>query len=147
MVEYVGGNWITFSSLKPLTSKQWSVVNAYANFSSAVLMAYKLRSVDPLFMVASAQSKVTFVIAKDLASGQNLPTLYSKVLVESVIIHGCRATMFLKLYYSNGRQLNYISSWVKPFNKLLVVHRKKKCCVEIKPNYKSTCALAICGRQ
>jgi len=69
MTEYVGGHWIPVSSAKPLSPAQWAVVDGYANFSSAVLAVYSIRSVGPLATVVSAQSKVTAMFARDLVFG------------------------------------------------------------------------------
>jgi hypothetical protein len=117
MQEYVSGHWIPFTSAKTLTSAQWAVVNTYANFSSAALAVYSTRSVDPLVTVVSPQSKVTGMFTRFLAEGKNPEALYTKATVESVAIHGCRATLTLELYYPGGRTLHYVSSWVRPFNR------------------------------
>jgi len=118
-MEYVGGHWIPFTSAKPLSTAEWAVVDAYANFSSAALAVYADHSVDPLATVISPQSKVTKMFEKFLAEGKDPEALYTKAVVESVSISGCRARLTLELYYPNHAPLHYISSWVRPFNKAL----------------------------
>lgn len=125
MIEYVGGHWVPFTSAKPLSPAQWAVVDGYANFSSAALAVYTTRSVAPLATVVSAQSKVTAMFARNLASGTNPEALYTKATVESVAIRGCRASLSLELYYPGGRSTHYVSSWVRPFDKAAVGHRKQ----------------------
>lgn len=117
MTDYVGGHWIPFTSPQGLTQAQWAVVDAYANFSSAALAVYSTRSVAPLATVVSAQSKVTSMFARDLASGTDPEALYIKATVESVAIRGCRASLTLDLYYPGGCSLHYVSSWVRPFDR------------------------------
>jgi hypothetical protein len=119
-LEYVGGHWVRFSSPRPLSPEQWSVVDAYANFGTAVLAVYATHSVAPLATVVSAQSKVTAMFSRDLASGTDPEALYTSVTVDSVAIHGCRATLSLDLYYPGGRSLHYVSSWVRPFDAALL---------------------------
>jgi len=119
-VEYVGGHWVSFTSAKPLSSSQWAVVDAYANFSSAALAVYADHSVYPLATVISPQSKVTKMFQKFLAEGKDPESLYTKATVESVDISGCRARLTLELYYPNRAPLRYISSWVRPFDKALL---------------------------
>ncbi len=120
LTEYVKGHWIQFDSIKPLNSQQWRVVDAYANFTAAALSVYSLRTTAPLITVVSSQSKVISMFTKDLNLGINPEALYNKVTVESVDIHGCRASLVLELYYPHNRKLHYISSWVKPFDRSLI---------------------------
>jgi hypothetical protein len=120
MTEYVGGHWVPFTASKPLTAAQWAVVDAYATFSSAALAVYSTRSTVPLATVVSPQSKVTGMFARDLAAGKNPEALYTRAVVESVAISGCRATLTLELYYPGGRSLHYVSSWVRPFDRALL---------------------------
>lgn len=93
MIEYVGGHWVPFTSAKALSATEWNVVDAYANFSTAVLAVYSTRSVAPLATVVSAQSKVTAMFARDLATGTDPEALYTKATVESVATRGCRAEL------------------------------------------------------
>lgn len=72
---------------KRLSPAQWTVVDAYANFSSAALAVYTTRPVAALTTVVSAQSKVTAMFTRDLASATDPEALYSTVTVESVAIH------------------------------------------------------------
>lgn len=116
MTEYVAGRWIPFSAVTPLSPSQWSVVEGYANFSSAALAVYTMHSVAALATVVSPQSGVVQMFTRDLATGKNPEALYIKAIVESVAIHGCRATIALELYYPGGRSLHYVSSWVRPFD-------------------------------
>lgn len=124
MTEYVAGRWVPFSAPDGLNQAQWAVVDAYANFSTAALAVYSTRSVVPLITVISPQSKVTGMFTRDLASGKNPESLYTKVTVTAVAIHGCRASLTLDLYYPGGRSLHYVSSWVRPFDRAAVAHRK-----------------------
>lgn len=124
MTEYVAGRWVSFSSPDGLDQAQWAVVDAYANFSTAALAVYSTRSVAPLATVISPQSKVTGMFSRDLASGKNPESLYTKVTVTAVAIHGCRASLTLELYYPGGRSLHYVSSWVRPFDRAGIAHRK-----------------------
>lgn len=117
MAEYVLGHWVPFRSAEALTTEQWSVVDAYANFSSAALAVYATRSVAALATVVSPRSQVTAMFRRDLTSGTDPEALYTRVIVKSVAIHGCRATLTLDLYYPGGRRLHYISSWVRPFDR------------------------------
>jgi hypothetical protein len=123
-LEYVGGHWVPFISLKPLSKAQWAVVDAYADFSSAVLAVYTDHSVDPLATVISPHSRVLTMFQKFLTEGKNPDSLYRKAIVESVNITGCRARLTLELYYSNRPSLNYISSWVRPFNAAILGRSK-----------------------
>jgi hypothetical protein len=120
MTEYVGGHWVPFTASKRLTAAQWAVVDAYANFSSAALAVYSARSIAPLVTVISPQSEVSGMFARDLAAGKNPEALYTKAVVESVAISGCRASLALELYYPGGRSLRYVSSWVRPFDRALL---------------------------
>lgn len=115
-IEYIAGHWIPFTSNKALDTAQWSVVDAYANFTAAALAVYTTRSVASLATVVSPQSKVTNMFEKDLASRISPEALYTEAAVKSVSIHGCRASLALILHYPNGRRLNYISSWLRPFD-------------------------------
>ena len=124
MEEYVAGHWVRFTSRYALSAEQWSVVNDYANFSSAVLAVYSTRSVAPLATVVSAQSKVTAMFTRDLATGVNPEALYASATVEQVSISGCRARLTLELYYPGGRRLQYVSSWVRPFNRAGLSHHR-----------------------
>jgi len=117
MTEYVAGHWVPFTAAKRLSPAQWAVVEAYANFSSAALAVYTTRSVAALATVVSAQSKVTAMFSRDLASGTNPEALYITAIVEAVVIHGCRASLTLELHYPGGRSLHYMSSWVRPFDR------------------------------
>ena len=124
MIEYVDGHWVRFTSRQQLSAEQWSVVDAYANFSSAVLAVYATRSVAPLATVVSAQSKVTAMFTRDLATGINPEALYVSATVEQVSISGCRARLTLELYYPGGRRLHYVSSWVRPFDRVDLAHKR-----------------------
>jgi len=126
MIEYVGGHWVTFTSTKALSVAEWNVVDAYANFSSAALAVYTTRSVAPLATVVSRQSKVTAMFARDLATGTDPESLYTKATVESVAIRGCRSKLTLELYYPGGRSLHYVSSWVRPFDRAALAHAHAK---------------------
>ena len=126
IIEYVGGHWVPFISAKALSATEWNVVDAYATFSSAVLAVYSTRSVAPLATVVSAQSKVTAMFARDLATGTDPEALYTKATVESVAIRGCRAKLNLELYYPGGRSLHYVSSWVRPFDRATLAHAHAK---------------------
>lgn len=106
MAEYVAVHWVPSVFAKALDAAQWSVVDAYATFSAAALAVYMTRSVAPLATVVSAQSKVTAMFTRDLASGTNPEALYTTATVESVAIHGCRASLTLELYYPGGRGLH-----------------------------------------
>ncbi len=117
MEEYVGGHWVRFTSRRPLSAEQWSVVDDYANFSSAVLAVYSTRSVAPLAPVVSPQSKVVAMFSRDLTTGTNPEALYTSATVEQVSISGCRARLTLELSYPGGRRLHYVSSWVRPFDR------------------------------
>jgi hypothetical protein len=117
MTEYVAGHWVSFTAAERLSPAQWTVVDAYANFSSAALAVYTTRSVAALGTVVSVQSKVTAMFSRDLASGTNPEALYTTATVESVTIHGCRASLTLELHYPGGRSMHYVSSWVRPFNR------------------------------
>ncbi|MCL4422472.1 MAG: hypothetical protein M1115_04775 [Actinobacteria bacterium] len=124
MIEYVAGHWVSFESAKPLSSQQWAVVDAYANFSSAAVAVYATRSVAPLSTVVSAESKVTAMFNRDLAAGKDPEALYTKAVVESVAISGCRAKLVLELYYPHGRTLHYVSSWVRPYDRAGLPHHR-----------------------
>jgi len=126
MAEYVLGRWVAFRSTEALTPEQWSVVDAYANFSSAALAVYATRSVAALATVVSPQSHVTAMFKRDLASGTDPEALYTRAIVESVAIHGCRATLTLELYYPGGRRLHYVSSWVRPFDRSALRDPKRR---------------------
>jgi hypothetical protein len=126
MTEYVAGHWVSFTAAKRLSPAQWTVVDAYANFSSAALAVYATRSVAPLATVVSAQSKVTAMFTRDLASGTNPEALYTTATVESVAIHGCRASLTLELRYPGGRSLHYVSSWVRPFDRAALANQHGK---------------------
>jgi hypothetical protein len=117
MEEYVAGNWVRFKSGRPLSPEQWSVVDAYANFSSAVLTVYSTRSAAPLVDVVSPQSHVVAMFSRDLSKGADPEALYTRVTVEQVSISGCRARLALELYYPGGRRLHYVASWVRPFDR------------------------------
>lgn len=117
VTDYVAGHWVPFSSTTTLSPAQWSVVDAYANFSSAALAVYTTRSVAALATVVSPQSQVISMFTRDLAAGINPESLYIRVTVESVAIHGCRASLTLELFYPGGRSLHYVSSWVRPFDR------------------------------
>lgn len=117
MEEYVAGHWVRFTSPKPLSPEQWSVVDAYANFSSVVLAVYATRSVAPLVAVVAPQSRVIAMFARDLATGSRPEALYTRATVEQVSISGCRARLALELYYPDGRRLQDVSSWVRPFDR------------------------------
>jgi hypothetical protein len=117
MEEYVAGHWLHFTSRQALSTEQWSVVDDYANFSSAVLAVYATRSLAPLQTVVSSQSQVVAMFSKDLESGTDPEALYSSATVEQVSISGCRARLTLELYYPGGRRLHYVSSWVRPFDR------------------------------
>lgn len=71
MEQHVAGNWVRFTSQQALSAEQWSVVDDYANFSSAVLAVYATRSVAPLAAVVSPQSHVVAMITRDLATGKH----------------------------------------------------------------------------
>lgn len=142
MIEYVGGHWVPFTSVRALNQSQWAVVDAYANFSSAALAVYTTRSVAPLATVVSAQSKVTSMFTRDLATGKNPEALYSKATVESVAIHGCRASITLELYYPGGRSLHYVSSWVRPFDRTALAHAKQRAAGQTSSRGNSLAALA-----
>lgn len=118
MTEYVAGRWVPFTSSRPLTSTQWSVVDGYASFTSAALAVYATHSTAPLSTVVSPQSQsgVTTMFAHNLASGTRPEAVYVDAKIESVAISGCRATLKLELFYPGGRTLQYKSSWVLPFN-------------------------------
>jgi hypothetical protein len=124
MTEYVAGRWVPFSAPDGLDQAQWAVVDAYANLSTAALAVYSTRSVAPLVTVISPQSKVAGMFTRDLASGKNPESLYTKVTVTAVAIHGCRASLTLQLYYPGGRSLHYVSSWVRPFDRAAFAHGK-----------------------
>ena len=142
MTDYVGGHWIPFTSPQGLTQAQWAVVDAYANFSSAALAVYSTRSVAPLATVVSAQSKVTSMFARDLASGTDPEALYIKATVESVAIRGCRASLTLDLYYPGGCSLHYVSSWVRPFDRAGIAHGDQRAAGSSQPGAGSLAALA-----
>lgn len=120
---YVGGHWVRFTSRRPLSAEQWSVVDDYANFSSAVLAVYATRSVAPLAPVVSPQSKVVAMFTRDLATGVDPEALYASATIEQVSISGCRARLTLELSYPGGRRLHYVSSWVRPFDRAGLSHR------------------------
>ncbi|MDA8314174.1 MAG: hypothetical protein M0010_03225 [Actinomycetota bacterium] len=120
---YVGGHWVRFTSRRPLSAEQWSVVDDYANFSSAVLAVYATRSVAPLAPVVSPQSKVVAMFTRDLATGVDPEALYASATIEQVSISGCRARLTLELSYPGGRHLHYVSSWVRPFDRAGLSHR------------------------
>ncbi len=122
MDEYVAGTWVPFTSTSPLNAEQWSIVNAYANFSTAAMDVYVDHSVAPLATVVSSQSHVTGMFSRYLAKGVNPEALYTRATVEQVSIHGCRARLSLELYYPRGRKLYYVSSWVRPFNRANFEH-------------------------
>jgi hypothetical protein len=122
--EYVAGHWVRFTSQHALSPEQWSVVDDYANFSSAVLAVYATRSVAPLAAVVSPQSHVVAMFTRDLATGSNPEALYAKATVEQVSISGCRARLTLELYYPGGRRLHYVSSWVRPFDRAGLAPRR-----------------------
>ena len=126
VTEYVGGHWIPFTARHPLDSAQWAVVDAYANFSSAALAVFETRSVAALATVASAQSGVTKMFARDLAAGRDPEALYTRATVEAVAIRGCRASLTLELYYPGGRSLRYQSSWVRPFDRAPRGHGERR---------------------
>jgi hypothetical protein len=117
MIEYVGGHWVPFTATAPLDAEQWSVVDAYASFSSAVLAVYAERSTAPLATVTSPQSGAPAMFARFLAKGVDPESLYTSATVEQVSISGCRAKLVLELSYPGGRSLRYVSSWVKPFDR------------------------------
>ena len=117
MEEYVAGHWVRFVSPESLSTEQWSVVDDYANFSSAVLAVYATHSVAPLAAVVSPQSHVVAMFSHDLATGTDPEALYVGATVEQVSIKGCRARLTLELYYPGGRRLRYVSSWVRPFDR------------------------------
>jgi len=125
MTEYVAGHWVPFTAAERLRPAQWTVVDAYANFSSAAIAVDTTRSVAALATVVSAQSKVTAMFIRDLASGTNPEALYSTVTVESVAIHGCRASLTLELHYPGGRSVRYVSSWVRPFDRAGITRTKE----------------------
>lgn len=124
MEEYVAGHWVRFTSRQALSAEQWSVVDNYANFSSAVLAVYANRSVAPLAAVVSSQSHVVAMFSRDLATGVDPEALYTSATVEQVSISGCRARLTLELYYPGGRRLHYVSSWVRPFDRAGLAHRR-----------------------
>ncbi len=124
MEEYVAGHWVRFSSRQPLSAEQWSVVDDYANFSTAAMAVYATRSVAPLATVISSQSHVEAMFTRDLATGVNPEALYTSATVEQVSISGCRARLTLELYYPGGRTLHYVSSWVRPFDRAALSHRR-----------------------
>ena len=124
MEEYVGGHWVRFTSQHALSPEQWSVVDDYANFSSAVLAVYATRSVAPLDAVVSFQSHVVAMFTRDLATGTDPEALYARATVEQVSISGCRARLTLELYYPGGRTLHYVSSWVRPFDRAGLAHKR-----------------------
>ncbi len=124
MEEYVAGHWVHFTSRHALSSEQWSVVDDYANFSSAVLAVYATRSVAPLDVVVSPQSHVVAMFTRDLSSGIDPEALYMGATVEHVSIIGCRARLTLELYYPGGRTLHYVSSWVRSFDRAGLAHRR-----------------------
>lgn len=126
MVEYVGGHWVPFTSVTPLSAQQWSVIDSYANFTTAALDVYSSRSVAPIETVIAPQSTVTAMFAKFLAEGKNPEALYTKATVESVAISGCRAHLALALSYPGGRTLHYVSSWVRPFDRAAFTHHAKR---------------------
>jgi hypothetical protein len=117
MTEYMAGRWVPFSAPGGLDQAQWAVVDAYANFTTAALAVYSTRSVAPLVTVIFPQSEVTGIFTRDLASGKNPESLYTKVTVTAVAIHGCRASLTLDLSYPGGRSLHYVSSWVRRFDR------------------------------
>jgi hypothetical protein len=123
MQEYVGGHWVRFTAARPLTAAQWSVVDAYANFSSAVLAVYATGSVAPLATVVAPGSDVVAMFRRDLARGTRPAALYSSATVEQVSISGCRARLVLELSYPDGRRLHYVSSWFRPFYRTAQTHR------------------------
>jgi len=126
MTEYVAGHWVPFASAKALDPAQWAVVDAYATFSTAALAVYTTRSVASLATVVSAQSGVTKMFTTDLASGTNPEALYTRATVESVAIHGCRASLTVELYYPGGRSLHYVSSWVRPFDRAALANQHRQ---------------------
>lgn len=126
MSEYVAGHWIDFTSATALTPAQWSVVDAYATFSSAVLAVYTTHSVAPLATVVSPQSKVPAMFTRDLATGTNPEAVYVKASVLAVRITGCRASLALELFYPGGRRLHYVSSWVRPFDRASLAHHPNR---------------------
>ncbi len=142
MTEYVAGHWVQFTAAKRLSPAQWTVVDAYANFSSAALAVYTTRSVAALATVVSAQSKVTKMFTRDLASGTNPEALYTRATVESVAIHGCRASLTVDLYYPGGRSLHYVSSWVRPFDRAGFARAKQPVTGATPPHSDSLSALA-----
>ncbi len=101
-----------FISAKALSATEWNVVDAYANFSTAVLAVYSTRSVA--------------LLARDLATGTDPEALYTRATVESVAIRGCQAKLNLELYYPGGRSLHYVSSWVRPFDRATLAHAHAK---------------------
>ena len=123
MEEYVAGHWVRFTSPHSLSAEQWSVVDDYANFSSAVLDVYATGSVAPLDAVVSAQSHVVAMFTRDLANGTDPEALYMSATVERVSISGCRARLTLELAYPGGRTLHYVSSWVRPFDRAGLARR------------------------
>ena len=125
MTEYVAGHWVPFTAVKRLSPAQSTVVDAYANFSSAALAVYTTRSAAALATAVSAQSKVTAMFTRDLATGTSPEALYTTATVESVTIHGCRASLTLELHYPGGRSLRYVSSWVRPFDRAGFVRAKQ----------------------
>ena len=126
MAEYVAGHWVSFTSVKPLDAVQWTVVDAYANFSSAVVAVYATHSVAPLTTIVSPQSKVSAMFSRYLSAGRNPEALYDRATVESVAIDGCRATVVLELHYPGGRGLHYVSSWVRPFDRTVLAGGKRE---------------------
>jgi hypothetical protein len=117
MEEHVAGHWVRFTSRQRLSAEQWSVVEDYANFPSAVLAVYAARSVAPLAPVVSPQSRVVAMFTRHVAIGVDPEALYTSAMVERVSISGCRARLTLELSYPGGRRLHYGSSWVRPFDR------------------------------
>ena len=142
MTEYVAGHWVPFTAAERLSPAQWTVVDAYANFSSAAIAVYTTRSVAALATVVSAQSKVTAMFTRDLASGTNPEGLYTTATVESVAIHGCRASLTVELHYPGGRSLPYVSSWVRPFDRAGLARAKPPVTGATRPRSGDLSALA-----
>ena len=122
MEEYVGGHWVRFTSRHALSPEQWSVVDDYANFSSAVLAVYATRSVGPLAPVVSPQSHVVAIRPTRPRHGDQPRSALRQSHRRAGPISGCRARLTLELYYPGGRTLHYVSSWVRPFDRTGFAH-------------------------
>ncbi len=64
------------------------------------------------------------MFTRDLATGADPEALYASATVEQVAISGCRARLTLELSYPGGRRLHYVSSWVRPFDRAGLSHRR-----------------------